>query len=118
MNNNTEIKAGFNHTLEGSFKLSVIDAKTNEIIREQPDFQKNLILNCGMDRIATTEYSDLMWYCFAGTGTRVNNVSGGDATVSQTGTSITLTPGLYFLGFTDLLSGVFSSIGSWRCYCI
>ena len=105
MNNNTEIKAGFNHTLEGSFKLSVIDAKTNEIIREQPDFQKNLILNCGMDRIATTEYSDLMWYCFAGTGTRVNNVSGGDATVSQTGTSITLTPGLYFLGFTDLLSG-------------
>ena len=67
MNDNTEIKAGFAHTLEGSFKLSVIDAKTNEIIREQSEFQRNLILNDGMNLVATYQYTDLITYCIAGT---------------------------------------------------
>ena len=105
MNDNTEIKAGFAHTLEGSFKLSVIDAKTNEIIREQSEFQRNLILNDGMNLVATYQYTDLITYCIAGTGTRVNKVqiNGGSSTVSQTGTSVVLDP--VSPGFTDPLSG-------------
>ena len=44
--NNIQYNLGTMHqTLEGAFKVSVVDATTNEIVWEQSDYTKNLILN-------------------------------------------------------------------------
>ncbi len=99
-----------NQKLEGFFKVAVVDANTNEVIWEQPEFQKNLILNTGMNQLPYTSYANLMYYGIAGTGNRVNKVSGHTTTVSQTGNTLTLSPDSSFLGFTGSLYGYVASL--------
>ena len=110
--NNKYKNGSISQTLEGAFKVAVIDAKTNDIIWEQPEFQKNLILNTGMNQVAYTAYAGLITHGIAGTGSRANKVSGGSATVSQNGTTLTLSPDPSFLGFTGSLYGYPSSLES------
>ncbi len=98
--------------LEGAFKIAIIDSTTNTVIWEQPEFQKNLILNNGMNQVPYTTYASLTTHGIAGTGSRVNKVSGGTATVSQTGTTLTLSPDSSFLGFTGSLYGYSASLES------
>ena len=96
--------------MEGSFKVAVVDANTNKVIWEQPEFQKNLILNNGMNQLPYTSYANLMYYGIAGTGTRVNKIDGHTTTVSQVGTTVTLSPDSSFLGFTGSLYGYSSTL--------
>ena len=92
-------------TLGGKFKISVVDAKTDEIVWEQPEWQKNLILNNGMNQLVNTYYVNMMDYGIVGTGTRVNSVYGNSGSVSRAGNIITLATDPSFVSFTSSLGG-------------
>lgn len=87
MSNNN---ANLSHTLSGRFKTCIVD-KDNNVIWEQPDWKKNLILNQGMDGLATIAYADVMTNAVAGTGTRLNSIDSGTSTGSVAGNTFTLT---------------------------
>ena len=104
--NNIQYNLGTMHqTLEGAFKVSVVDATTNEIVWEQSDYTKNLILNSGLNNVPYQAYANLMLNGIAGTGTRVNSAYGNTAVVSQAGTTVTLVPDPSFISFTQSLAG-------------
>jgi len=92
-------------TLEGRYKVSVVSGDGKTVIWEQPEWKKNLILNNGMDLIASTPYTACFYYAVGGTGTRVNSVLSGDSPSSQAGTTVTLTPGTTITSFTQSLGG-------------
>ncbi len=72
----------------GRFKLSVIDAKTKRVVEERP-WQKNLILDNGLDLYGENLFCNCWRYCSAGTdNTPVVNDSG-ITTAIQSGTTIT-----------------------------
>lgn len=79
-------------TLQGYYRVSVVDGQTNKVIWEQPELQKNLILNQGLDQVYSTYYPELMRFAAAGTGDRSNFLDPAGSTLSQTGTTITLIP--------------------------
>ena len=96
MNNETSnmnVEANFSQTLSGKYKIFVVDSNEN-IVYEQPDWQKNLILNQGMDAIASVDYSNLMYYGWNGTGTRENSILSGDSSGSVAAGVFTLVPGM------------------------
>ena len=95
-------------TLSGKYKVAVVD-KENNVVWEQKDWQKNLILNQGMDILYTYTYANAMYLAFAGNGTRVNSIYAGDSSGSVTGTSMTLVPGPTGLQSLTGSSGGYSS---------
>ena len=100
------INAGtMKQTLGGKFKIAVIDAKTDKVVWEQPDWQKNLILNNGMNQVANSYYVNLMDYGIVGTGTRANSAYSNLGTISQTGNTLTLIPDSSFISLTSSLNG-------------
>lgn len=86
---------------QGFVQCFVVDAATGQVIKEYPR-QKNLILNQGMDQVASSYWADLMDYCSAGTGVTPTNDDGGVTTATQSGTTVTLSGGLFT--FTDTLT--------------
>jgi len=88
MNN---VKAEIGQSLSGRYKLFVIDQQ-EQVVSELP-WQKNLILNQGMDQIPTILYADVMSYGFVGTGTRTNNISSGNSSGSVASSVFTLVTG-------------------------
>jgi hypothetical protein len=101
------------HTnIQGFYRVSVVD-KDSKIIWEQPDSQKNLILNQGMDALATYPFQQCMLYGYCGQGTRQNSIySGVDTVASQSGTSITLVPGSTLTSFTQSAGGFSSALSA------
>lgn len=99
--NTTQNFGGMSHTLEGRFRAMVVDANTGEVVLEQPEFTKNLILNNGMDGIASRTYANSFLYAMGGVGTRPNSIVGATAQVSQSYYGLTLYPDGTFTGFTD-----------------
>ena len=95
-------------SIEGFYKISVID-KNDNIVWEQENFEKNLILNQGMDLVYSNTYQALMTYAVAGTGTRYNKIDPGGSTVSQSGNMIGLKPGGVLLSFTQSIGGYVNS---------
>ena len=93
MNEKTYNFGGISNTLEGRFRVMAVDAKTGDVVREQPEFVRNLILNNGLDGIASRTYANSMLAAIAGTGTRPNSITGGTSTVSQNLFGITMVPG-------------------------
>jgi hypothetical protein len=91
-NMNNATKGGVHQTLEGYYRVAVVDGQTNEVIWEQPELKKNLILNQGMDAVFSTYYAELMRFAVAGTGTRPNFVDPAGSVMSQTSTTIYLNP--------------------------
>lgn len=79
-------------TIEGYYRVAVVDGQTNQVVWEQPELEKNLILNQGLDQVYTNYYADLMRFAVAGTGTRLNYLDPAGSMLSQTGTTITLIP--------------------------
>lgn len=79
----------------GQFKVQVIDSKTGVVVKDTP-WRKNLILNSGMNIIATYVWADAMRWASAGTGTDANYEDSGagtaacDASGNVTFTSYTL----------------------------
>lgn len=90
----------------GRFRAFVVDAKTKKVVRSTP-WQKNLILDSGLDRLATEQIGDQMQYCVAGTGnTPTKDLA--DGTYSQTGTTVTRVTGT-----RDFISGDVGKLIKW-----
>lgn len=104
------IKNGVHQQLEGFYKVAVVDSKTNEIVYEQPDWKKNLILNNGMDQIYSSTIANCFSYGLCGTGTRVNSISSGGSSGSVAGTTLTLLGGGSLTDFTAPLAGYSATV--------
>src|SRR6266404_7963858 len=89
-------------SLTGKYKLAVIDKE--ESVVWEGDWNKNLILNQGMDAVATNLYANLMLFAAAGIGTRSSNVYTGNSSGSVAGTTLTLVTGS--TGISSLTSSV------------
>ena len=98
---NTIIK-GINQTLQGFYKVAIVDSHTGEVTWQQYEWQKNLILNQGMDNLYNNSVADQMLYGVAGTGTRPNSFDGGTSTITQSGAGVYLyNRGGYITDFTS-----------------
>lgn len=96
------INRGINQTLQGFYKVAIVDAYTNEVTWQQDEWQKNLILNQGMDNLYNSSVADQMLYGVAGTGTRPNSFDGGTSTITQSGAGVYLyNRGGYITDFTS-----------------
>lgn len=80
---------GCGQVAQGFYRVAVVDAATDKVIWEMPEFKKNLILNQGMDLVATTVWANVMKIAVAGTGTRPNSIASQTDTASQSGTTVT-----------------------------
>lgn len=89
---------------KGSVKCFVVDAETGKVVEERP-WQPNLILNQGMDQVASMYWAELFMYCSAGTGTTSTSDSGGATEAVQSGFDITLTGGLFTFTSTAVDAG-------------
>lgn len=72
----------------GRYKLSVVN-RDGSIAEERP-WQKNLILDVGLNRIAVTSWVGCFATACAGTGGTPTSDDSGAVTASQTGTTVTL----------------------------
>lgn len=74
------------------FKWQVVDSATGRVVREAPDFRKNLILTAGLDRVAgsTNYWAECMKYGVIGTDNTATTVDSGGTQAAQAGTTITL----------------------------
>jgi len=91
MNENNSINSGINSNLCGFYKVQSVDSRTGEVVLDY-GWNKNLILNSGMDLVALNYYSTLTNYCIAGTGSRMNFITGGLSIITQSGNFINLLP--------------------------
>ena len=86
--------------LKGRCKVSVIER--GQVVREYPAVS-NLILNQGLDAIATTRLADCWSYAAAGTGSTATEVDGGSETATvATGTLTISTVGFLAGDSTDV----------------
>jgi hypothetical protein len=86
---------------QGFVQCFVVDAATGKVVKEYPR-QRNLILNQGMDQVATNYWADLFVYCSAGTGTTPTSDDSSPTTATQAGTTVTLSGGSFV--FTNTLT--------------
>lgn len=86
-----QISTNIGQSLAGKYKLAVVDKQENVVW--EGDWQKNLILNQGMDAVAAHLYADLLLFAAAGVGTRVSNVYTGNSSGSVSTTTLTLVTG-------------------------
>lgn len=96
-NMNQVINAG-HQAVTGIVQCFVVEAATGKVLKEYPP-QKNLVLNQGLDQVATNYWADLMLYCSAGTGVTPTSDDSGTTTATQAGTGVTLSGGSFT--FTD-----------------
>lgn len=99
------INTGISSAIEGFYKVSVVDADGKNIIWEDPKWRKNLILNNGMDMIATYPYQQCFQYAIGGTGTRLNSITGDVSVISQSGYIIAIDPLGTLTSFTQSAGG-------------
>lgn len=90
---NQNIIKGIGQIAEGFFKVLVVDAATEKVVSEQP-WQKNLILNQGMESVAVRVWADQFTYAICGTGTRVNSIDSSTDVASQSLTTVTSVGGI------------------------
>jgi hypothetical protein len=86
-----------NYGLSGRYKVMVIDAKTKRIKRQDRKWHNNLIMNSGMDKIATALLCDCFTHAIAGSdptpGNRVSSLEGTSATGSASNGAVVLSGG-------------------------
>ena len=102
-----KIESSIGAVVQGFYKVAIVDANGVEIWK-QPEWNKNLILNRGLDEMADRYYADLCSAVSAGTGSRVNKFVGGDSTISAIGGKVYLWPGA--TGLQDFSSSI---VGDW-----
>jgi len=83
--NNTQ---GITQTLQGHYKVGVVNAATEEIHWTHEGH--NLVLNAGMDNLYNMSVADQLLYGICGTGTRPNNQFSGLSQISQSGNTVLL----------------------------
>lgn len=79
-----------NQSLQGYYKVAIVNATTKEVVWEQPEFSKNLILNQGMDGLFDRSVVDSFTYAIAGDGSRINSKDSGLSTITQSANTIYL----------------------------
>ena len=84
-----EVKSGIHDSMCGFYKAQVVNPRTNEIVADY-GWQKNLILNQGMDSVAIYLFAELTEVACAGTGSRPNSISGGTSEITQSGNTVYL----------------------------
>lgn len=90
----SEIIRSTHQRAQGFVQCFVVDAATGKVVKEYPR-QPNLILNQGLDAIASVSWANAMAYCSAGTGTTPTNDSSGVTTATQAGTAVNLVGGSF-----------------------
>jgi hypothetical protein len=88
------IRTGVAMGMEGVVQCKIVDSKTGQVVKEFPP-QKNLILNQGMDELATNNLCNLFLRCAAGSGTTPTADDSGTTTAAQSGTTVTLSGGSF-----------------------
>lgn len=71
-------------TLQGFYKVGVVDENHN-VIWEQEDWGKNLIVNTGMNGVATYTYANIFNWADAGIGIRLNSIPSADTAATADG---------------------------------
>jgi hypothetical protein len=104
-NNELTLGGGIDLSLCGRYRLQVIDATTKVIISDY-GWNKNLILNNGMDAIAGNLIASLTPYGICGSGSRPNRITSSTSQISQSGAQIYL---MDTSGLTDFTSSVFTN---------
>jgi hypothetical protein len=87
--------------VQGRYKTRVFDAN-NELVREQKDWAPNLILDCGLDKIAYMPWANVFQFAVCGTGTTPTKVDT-SSNAQQSGTDVTIQSGTY--SFTPAIVG-------------
>lgn len=78
----------FNQSAAGRYKVQVFDPRTRRVVHERP-WARNLILNQGLDGLATQSWQSSIAYCTGGEGNTPTQLDSGATTASQTTTSVT-----------------------------
>ena len=86
---------------QGFVQCFVVEAATGRVVKEYPR-QKNLILNQGMDAVASNTWAKCMEYCSAGIGVTPTSDDSSPTTATQVGNTVTLSGGSFV--FTDTLT--------------
>lgn len=107
------MKNGLHFGLSGRYKIAIVDSRSKRVLWEQAEWQNNLILNDGFERIATNVVCDNFLYAYAGTGSRTNNVSSGvDTAACDVAGNVTLPGGSTFV-FDNTVPGDLQNIIKW-----
>ena len=67
----------------GHYKVAVVEAATDKVVWEMPDWKPNLILTSGMNKKADLPWEDLFSYAVAGSGTTAQYISTGPTEWNQ-----------------------------------
>ncbi len=94
MNKIARINTKFNG---GRFKIQVLDSKTKEIIEERP-WQKNLILDQGLNMYGENALADCWRYCSIGTSNTPTVLDSNLTTATQSGTTVTTSAAFFVAG--------------------
>ena len=97
---------GIGTSLCGFYKVQVVD-NDKQIVADF-GWNKNLILNQGMNAVAVQYLANLNKYGLCGSGSRPNSISGGDSIISQSGNIVVIVPGT---GLQNFSASVTSSAG-------
>lgn len=108
--NNNQIYKGIHQQLQGFYKIAIVNGSTKEVVWEQKEWKKNLILNQGMDEIYILSITDLMTYAAAGAGTRPNSIDGGISEITQSGTTVYLNLRTGLTDFTSSAGTTYASV--------
>ena len=82
-------------SLQGRYRTQVVE--NGKVVRDN-GWEPNLILDLGMDNIASNEICSLFEQCSSGTGTTEQKVDSGTTTVSKTGTTVTSSASFFAAG--------------------
>ena len=100
---NQNITRGIGQIAQGYYKVMVVGAD-GKVVGDEPQWQRNLILNQGMDHVAVATWAEQFEWAIAGTGTRVNSYDSSTDVASQSGTTVTSVGGI--INFTtDAVAG-------------
>jgi len=89
-------------TARGLYKVAVVDATTKEVIWEQKEWGKNLILNNGLNAVRNIYWEGCFSSAAAGTGVTPTSISSAGVTASQAGTTVSASVGSYTFSSGDI----------------
>lgn len=101
--------------LKGQIQVSVVEK--GKVVRQYP-LQSNLILNQGLDYIATTRLAECFTYAAAGTGTTPTEVDGGATTATIVTGTVTISDVGYLAGDSTDVGKSLKMTGSGNVYVI
>lgn len=78
---------------QGRYKVRVFDANDN-LVYDQGEWKPNLILDCGLDKVAYMPWANVFQFAVCGTGTEATKIET-SSNASQSGTTVTINSGAF-----------------------